>query len=76
MPNPVPSSSIETPFEFKSRDLPSLAEKPAPVTSHPVSKAVSIVVFKNSIDSSRLKSLNFLSYTLSILGTFSTSAKA
>ena len=60
-PNPVPLSSIETPFEFKISDLPSLAENPDPVTSHPLSAALVIVLFKNSTDSSRLKSLNLLS---------------
>lgn len=76
IPNPVPSSSIETPFELIISDLPSLAENPEPVMSHPWSMVVSIVFFKNSMDSSRLKSLNFLSYTFLISGTFSTSAKA
>ena len=60
-PNPVPSFSIDTPLEFTINDLPSLALKPEPVTSHPLSLATFIVSFKNSTDSSRLKSLNLLS---------------
>ena len=67
---------METPFEFKIRDFPSLAENPEPVMSHPWSIVVSIVFFKNSMDSSRSNSLNFLSYTFLTLGISSTSANA
>ena len=75
-PNPVPSFSIETPFELTIRDLPPLALNPAPVTSHPLSFAISMVSFKNLTDSSTLKSSNLVSYTFLTSLTFSTSANA
>ena len=72
-PKPVPDCSIITSFEFKIRVFPSLALNPVPVTSHPESKVFEIVSFKKFTDSSRLKSLNFLSYVFLTSGTFPTS---
>lgn len=46
-PNPVLLLAIETPFEFKISDSPRLAENPAEVTSHWVSLAFVMMLFKN-----------------------------
>jgi len=60
-PNPVLLLAIETPFEFKISDSPRLAENPAEVTSHWVSLAFVMMLFKKSMDSSKSKFSNFLS---------------
>ena len=60
-PNPVPSFSIETPFELMMRLLPPPALNPEPVTSQPLSVAMAMASFKNSTDSSTLKSSNLVS---------------